>query len=177
VWAPWERCVRAVNTLQQLLARRKDAMGKSCERWRDAVGTLCTLYNWQFDILGVFRGDPTARWQVFRRLYKRCYFQCMVIKLTDNKYAGYSLYQLCDMNTQMHCNKLLFGYTIVVATLPNCQNKTDEHKQRYYSVDFRNVNLYVFSSIGWAVCNDHFRIRNIMPNMNKIKTNCCSWII
>jgi len=26
----------------------------------------------KFDVLDEFRGDPTARWQVFRTLYKRC---------------------------------------------------------------------------------------------------------
>jgi len=48
--APWERCVRAVNTLQQLLARCEnvmDAVGTLCGRCRDAVRTLFTRYNWQ----------------------------------------------------------------------------------------------------------------------------------
>jgi len=41
--APWERCVRAVNTLQQLLALREkvmDAIKTLRERRVDAVGTL-----------------------------------------------------------------------------------------------------------------------------------------
>jgi len=50
VCAPWERCVRAVNTLQQLLARGEnvmDALKTLWERRVDAVRTLCTRYNWQ----------------------------------------------------------------------------------------------------------------------------------
>jgi len=43
VCAPWERCVRAVNTLQQLLARCKNVMDAEKTPWErrvDAVGTL-----------------------------------------------------------------------------------------------------------------------------------------
>jgi len=78
----WARRMRAVNTLQQLLSRRRsviDAVKTLWERRVDAVGTLwgrCVhVITGKFDILifwGVFRGDPTARWQVFRTLYKRC---------------------------------------------------------------------------------------------------------
>ena len=80
--APWERCerrVRALNTLQQLLARCEnviDAVKTLWERRVDAVGTLwgrCVHAKTdKFDILGVFRGDPTARWHGLRTLYKRC---------------------------------------------------------------------------------------------------------
>jgi len=70
---------RAVNTLQQLLARRKsvmDVLKTLCERCVDAVGTrwgrCVQAITGNFDILGVFRGDPTARWQVFGTLYRRC---------------------------------------------------------------------------------------------------------
>jgi len=90
VCAPWERCVRAacapcarreraVNTLQQLLARCKnvmDAVKTLWERREDAIGTLwgrCVhAITGKFDILGVFSGDPTASWHGFRTLYKRC---------------------------------------------------------------------------------------------------------
>jgi len=77
--APWARRVRAVNTLQQLLARCKnvlDAVKKLWERRIDAVVTLwgrCEhAITGKFDILGVFRGDSTARLHGFRTLYKRC---------------------------------------------------------------------------------------------------------
>jgi len=51
--------VRAVNTMQQLLAR--------CEN------VTCTRYYWQiWYIFRRFYGDPTARWHGFRTLYKRC---------------------------------------------------------------------------------------------------------
>ena len=60
--------MRAVNTLQQLLARCKnviDAVKTLWERCVDAVGTLrerrVHAITDKFDILGVFRGDPTAR--------------------------------------------------------------------------------------------------------------------
>ena len=77
----WTRRVRAVDTLQQLLARRRsimDAVKTLWERRVDAVGTLwgrCLhAITGKFDILcvHVFRGDPTARWQVLKTLYKRC---------------------------------------------------------------------------------------------------------
>jgi len=46
----YARCERAVNTLKQLLARRRsviDAIKTMWERRVDAVRTLCTRYNWQ----------------------------------------------------------------------------------------------------------------------------------
>jgi len=53
-----------------------DAVKTLWERRVDAVGTLWGRYvhaiTDKFDILGVFRGDPTARWHGFRTLYKRC---------------------------------------------------------------------------------------------------------
>jgi len=81
VCAPWARRVRAVNTLQQQVARRSnviDAIKTLCGSCRNvicyadinlslAVGT--NAITGKLDILGVFRGDPTARWQVFRTLY------------------------------------------------------------------------------------------------------------
>jgi len=78
--APWERCGRAVNTLQQLLARLRSVMDAVKTLWERRVGAEGTLWGRcvhaitdTFDILGVFRGDPTARlvrW--FRTLNKRC---------------------------------------------------------------------------------------------------------
>ena len=63
-------CVRAMNTLQQLLVRPRsvmDGIKSSWERRVDAVGTLwgrCLhAFTGKIDILGVFRGDPTARFQ------------------------------------------------------------------------------------------------------------------
>jgi len=60
--------VRAVNTLQQLLARSENFMDTVKTLWErcvDAVGTLWGRYvhaiTDKFDILSVFRGDPTAR--------------------------------------------------------------------------------------------------------------------
>jgi len=50
VCAPWARHVRALNTLQQLLARCEnvmDAVKTLLERRVDAMRTLCTRYNWQ----------------------------------------------------------------------------------------------------------------------------------
>jgi len=76
----WERCVRAVrtlcarreravNTIQQQLARHRSAMDAIKTPWErrvDAVGTLwgrCIhAIAGSVDILGVFRGNPTARW-------------------------------------------------------------------------------------------------------------------
>jgi len=53
-----------------------DAIKTLWERRKDAIGTLwghCVhAITGNFDILNVFRGDPTARWQVFRTMYKRC---------------------------------------------------------------------------------------------------------
>jgi len=79
VCAPWARRVRAENTLKQLLARCKnvmDAVKTLWERRVDAVGTLwgrCVhAITDKFDILGVFRGNPTACWHGFGTLYKRC---------------------------------------------------------------------------------------------------------
>ena len=79
VCAPWARRVRAVNTLQQLLARYEnvmDAVKTLWERCMEAVGTLwgrCVhAITDKFDILGVFRGDPTARWHGLRTLYTCC---------------------------------------------------------------------------------------------------------
>ena len=79
VCAPWARRVRAVNTLQQLLARSENVMDVVKTLWErrvDAVGTLwgrCVYaITGKFDILGVFCGDTTARWHGFRTLYKRC---------------------------------------------------------------------------------------------------------
>jgi len=46
----YARCVRAVNTLQQLLARRRNAMDAIKTLWEscgDAVRTLRTRYDWQ----------------------------------------------------------------------------------------------------------------------------------
>ena len=64
----WARRVRAVNTLQQRLARRRsvmDAVKTLWERRLDAVVTLrgrCVhAIAVQFDILGVFRDDLAAR--------------------------------------------------------------------------------------------------------------------
>jgi len=61
-WSRWSNCLDAVKTLW--------------ERRVDAVGTLwgCCVHaiTGKFDILGVFCGDPTARWHGFRTLYKRC---------------------------------------------------------------------------------------------------------
>ena len=70
---PWARCEHAAATacaLWKSHGRCKDAVGTLCGRCRDALRTLCTRYNWQ--IWGVFRGDPTARWHGFKTLYKRC---------------------------------------------------------------------------------------------------------
>jgi len=39
---------------------------------RDAVRRPVHAITGKFDIIGVFRGDPTARRQVFITLYKRC---------------------------------------------------------------------------------------------------------
>ena len=65
---PYALCARAVNTLQQLFARRRSVMNAIKTLWErreDAVGTLWGRYihaiAGKFDILGVFRGDPTAR--------------------------------------------------------------------------------------------------------------------
>jgi len=79
VCASWARRVRVVNTLQQLLALCKNVMDavKMCG---NVVWTLCgrgedvvyTLWLGNLIFLGVFRGDPTARWHGFRTLYKRC---------------------------------------------------------------------------------------------------------
>jgi len=56
----YDRCARAVNTLQQLLARHRSVMGA----FKYAVGSSCGYckgrYYWQFFILRVFRGDSTA---------------------------------------------------------------------------------------------------------------------
>jgi len=67
VCAQWARRVRAVNTLQQVLARCKNVMDTVITLWErrvDAVGMLwgrCVhALTDKFDILGVFRGDPTA---------------------------------------------------------------------------------------------------------------------
>jgi len=53
-----------------------DAVKTLWERRVDAVWTLwgrCVhAITDNFDILGVFHGDPTARWHGFRTLYKRC---------------------------------------------------------------------------------------------------------
>jgi len=78
VCAPWARRVRAVNTLQQLLARCENFMDVVKTLWErrvNAVGTLwgrCVHAITDKLFLGVFRGDPTARWHGFRTLYKRC---------------------------------------------------------------------------------------------------------
>ena len=65
---------RAVYTLQQLLARCKSVMEAIKTLWEcrvDAVGTLwgrCVhAITGKFDIVGVFRGDHTARRQVLER--------------------------------------------------------------------------------------------------------------
>jgi len=70
---------RAVNTLQQLLARRISVMDAKRRLWERRVDAVWTLWGrcvhaitGKFNTLGVFRGDPTARWQVLRTLYKRC---------------------------------------------------------------------------------------------------------
>jgi len=60
----YARCVRAVNTLQQLLARRRsvmDAIRTLCERRVDAVGTL----------RGRFVHAITGKFDVFRRISRR----------------------------------------------------------------------------------------------------------
>jgi len=79
VCAQWARRVRAVNTLQQLLACCKNVMDAVKTLWERCVDAVWTLWGRcvhamtdKFDILGVFRGDPTARWYGFRTLYKRC---------------------------------------------------------------------------------------------------------
>ena len=61
----------AVNTLQQLIARRwsvMDALKTLWERRVDAVWTMwgCCVQaiSGKIDILCVVRGDPTSRWQV-----------------------------------------------------------------------------------------------------------------
>jgi len=87
VCEPWERCVRAVSApcarcehaaatacaLWKRHGRCKDAMGTLFGRCRDTVRTFYIhAITDTFYILGVFRGDPTARWHGFRTLYKRC---------------------------------------------------------------------------------------------------------
>jgi len=81
VCAPWARRLRAVNTLRELLARCENVMDAVKTMWKRCVGAVGTLWGrcvhaitGKFDILGVFRGDPTARWHSFRTLcpYKRC---------------------------------------------------------------------------------------------------------
>jgi len=72
VFAPCARCEHAAATACALWKRLrlcKDAVGTSCGRCRDAVRTLCDAITDTFDILGVFRGDPTARWHGFRTLH------------------------------------------------------------------------------------------------------------
>ena len=62
------RRARAVNTRQQLLARCENVMDAVKTLWELRVDTVGTLWGRcvhaitdTFDILGVFRGDPTAR--------------------------------------------------------------------------------------------------------------------
>jgi len=47
-----------------------------CERGADAIGTLSERYvrsvNGKFDVLGTLHANPTARYQIFRALYKLC---------------------------------------------------------------------------------------------------------
>ena len=66
----YARCVRAMNTLQQILVRPRSVMDVIKSLWErrvDAVGTLggrCLhAFTGKNDILGVFRGDATARYQ------------------------------------------------------------------------------------------------------------------
>jgi len=72
----YARLERAVNTpQQQLLSRRRsvmDAIQTLWERRVDAVGRCVHAIIDKFDILGVFRGDPTARRHAVKRLWHRC---------------------------------------------------------------------------------------------------------
>jgi len=76
---PWERCERAlytpkhaVNTMQQLLARCRSVMYTIKAQRENCEDVVYTLLLANLIYLCVYRGDPTARWQVFRTLYKRC---------------------------------------------------------------------------------------------------------
>jgi len=65
----FDHAERDVNTLH---GRYKGDVGSTCDDVGTMYGRCVQAITGNFEIIGVFRSDHTARWQLFQKLYKHC---------------------------------------------------------------------------------------------------------